>query len=250
MKRIFITILFLLLLIPIFAHSQELPESRLVNQFGKGCSEIISRDYDYFLAELQKLPNSKGYIIFNGEDSNEGTNIKYINHLAKNYPAFRGFNSDRIVFVREKNLNKMKVEFWIVPMGAKPPEIENLFQPKAISSTTRFQKTYAGLSKFPDSNEHFVNSFYEFEGCDFAPNLQDFAEVLKNDENLTGYLIVYGSKNQSKKKIKTFALKQLVNKFNVPKKRLKTIYGENQEESEIELWFVPKGEKPPIADKS
>jgi hypothetical protein len=36
-----------------------------------------------------------------------------------------------------------------------------------------------------------------------------------------------------------------VNNYKVPRNRLKTIYDGNREEPEIELWFVPKGNKPP-----
>ncbi len=247
MKNLFLKLSIVILFLTVGIYAQEKSEATLIDEFGKICSEDLMARYDNLLIQLQNEPSSKGYIIFNGENSQEGTNILYSGYVSKIYPSMRGYNLNRLVFIRGKNSDTMQTKFWIVPDGAKPPEIKNIFQSQKINSTTRFQETYAELFKYPDSGLSFVNGFYDL-GCNFAPNLQDFAKILLSDDNLTGYLIIYGSKKQAKK-IKNFSVKALVKTYKVPQKRLKTIYGERREEAEIEIWFVPNGDKPPTPNK-
>lgn len=243
LKKFLFTFIFLFIFPQIY-FAQEKPEAILINDFENNCSEIISLHYDNFLVELHNDPTSTGYIVFSGKVSQDGTNLRYIRHLSVNYPRFRGFDVNRIILIRGENQDKMQVQFWKVPFGAKPPEVNKNFEIKKISSTKMFQKTYAELAKFlPNSiNEEFVDSFYWFEGCDFAPNLSDFAKDLSEDGNLTGYLVIYATKKIAGK-IKNLALKELTEKHKISPDRLKTIYGGRKQKSEMELWFLPKGEK-------
>ncbi len=69
-----------------------------------------------------------------------------------------------------------------------------------------------------------------------------------------GNLIVYTKFGKGKTRanqISNFAVKDLVRNFKIPRNRLKTLFGGNREEPEIEFWLVPKGDVPPklIPDK-
>ncbi len=221
------------------------PEAVLINEFENACSEIIALHYDSFLVELHNDPTSTGYIVFNGEESQDGTNLRYIQHLSFSYPRFRGFNANRVILIRGENQSKMRIQFWKVPPEANLPEVEKNFENEKISSTKRFQKTYAELTKLPGSKkEELVDGFYAFEGCDFAPNLKDFAKILSENDNLTGYLVIYAAKKKAKK-IQDFVIKNLTVNHKIPKNRLKIISGGKSEEPIIELWFVPKTDAPP-----
>ncbi len=228
-----------------FCFAQEKPEAVLINDFENACSEIIALHYDNFLVQLFNDPTSTGYIVFNGEESQNGNNLRYIRHVSFNYPRFRGFDPYRIVLIRGENQGKMRIQFWKVPFGADMPEVEKNFEAGKILSTQRFQKTIAELAKLPGfKKEELIDGFYAFEGCDFAPNLKDFAKVLSEDDDLTGYLIIYAAKKNAKK-IQDFVMKNLTVNHKIPKNRLKIISGGKSEEPIIELWFVPKTDVPP-----
>lgn len=246
MKNVFAGTVLLLLAISLTAFSQEKPEAQLIDEFGRICSEDLMARYDGFLIRLQNDPSAAGYIVLHGENSQEGSNILYADFLTKIYPERRGYASERIVFVRGENLDALKTLFWIVPAGAEPPDVENLFEPKKTVSSERFQKTAAEIFKY-DSGEDFINGFYEL-GCDFAPNFKDFTKKLLENEKLKGYLIIHAKKNKAEK-IEKIARKNLTGIYKVPKNRLKIIYGEKLEDPEIELWLVPEGEKPPVTEK-
>lgn len=217
----------------------------LINEFENNCSEIIALHYDNFLVELSNDPSSAGFIVFNGEEAQDGTNLRYIRHLSFNYPRFRGFDQNRITLIRGENLSKMRIQFWKVPSGADIPKVEKTFEAEKILSTQRFQKTYANLMKISGSEkEELVDGFYASEGCEFAPNLEDFAKVLSENDELTGYLIIYADK-KNEKKLKKFVIKNLSENYKIPQNRLKIISGGKNDEPIIELWFVPKNGVPP-----
>ncbi len=244
MKNQLFKFTFIILILSFSVYSQNTNEVKLIDELGKPCSEDLSARYDSFLTELQNTPNSKGYIIFNGEISQEGTNLRFI-EILKRHLEFRKFDENRIVLIRGENLKDMNIQFWLMPNDSNPPKVEKLYSNEKITSPKMFQRIVAEFNKNYGNENEFFDSFSGNWGCDFAPNLKDYAEVLKSYNNLTGYIIIYGSKTQSKKRIKNFAVKQLITKYKIAKNRLRTVYGENREESEIELWFVPKGDIDP-----
>ncbi|MCW5960822.1 MAG: hypothetical protein KIS76_11730 [Pyrinomonadaceae bacterium] len=91
-------------------------------------------------------------------------------------------------------------------------------------------------------NEEFVDGFYAFEGCEFAPNLKDFAAILSQEKDLNGYLVIRAKKNIARK-INSLALEELTKTFKISPKRLKIVFGDETEDSELELWLVPQGEE-------
>ena len=91
-------------------------------------------------------------------------------------------------------------------------------------------------------------------GCEFNSNRYGFAKTLLLDIDLKGYwlkgiLIIYPKFGKTKNcagKIADFSLQELLKMFNIPLNRLKTIYGGDRQETEIESLFVPIATKPPI----
>lgn len=227
---------------------QEIPKAALFDEFRGICSEEFMARYDGYIVSLYKDPNSMGYILFYGDESAEGTNLNYINAV-KNYTNLRRYDSARIVVIRGANQAETKIQFWLVPAGANPPNPEIKFATKEISTTTRFDKNWADFYKdFDGKTVIYSDGFYDL-GCGFAPNLNAFSETLLSNPNLTGYLVLYtefGKGAKRAKQVAAVAITDLVKNHKIPRSRLKTIYGGNREEPEIELWFVPKGEKPPI----
>lgn len=217
----------------------------LIDQY---CSEILALELDLFITELNKLPDSKAYVLFYGKNSQEGKNLLYSKVPQKYLVNSRGFSDDRIITLRGENKDKMVIQFWIVPSGSEPPTIGKNFVKEKINSTTLFDKSWTDWHKW-NGTEWTIYSFSFAEwGCEMDVNMKAFAESLHSQPDLTGYLVVYTKfgkgKNQAKKVI-DFAVKDLTRQHKVPLEKLKTIYGGNRTEPELELWLVPNGNKPP-----
>ncbi|CAN5327366.1 hypothetical protein BH10ACI1_BH10ACI1_21000 [soil metagenome] len=240
-------ILFILVSIAFFqiGFGQEKPEARKLFEFGKICSEELMAGYDSFYIELNNDPSSTGYIVFYGDEF-EGRNLNFIAYLTLNYPQKR-FDKSRIVLVRGENQAEMKIQFWLVPNGVNPPKPETEFIEQKFASTFLFDKNWADFNRDYGSLDIYSNNFYDL-GCEFSPNVGAFAKILLSNSELTGYLIIYTKFGKGKKygnRIASFAISDLISNYKVPRNRLKTIYGGNREEPQIELWFVPKGDQPP-----
>jgi len=227
---------------------QENLKAELVDEFGKLCSEDLMARYDGLLIQLENNPNTAGYIVFYGDSELEGRNLNFITYLRDIFPNSRKIDKTRLNVLRGKNRDKMHIQFWIVPGRANSPTPQGEFIKEKISSTTLFDKNWADLYRLYDGRlEIYSDSFLDL-GCEFSPNVSKFAETLISNPELTGYLIVYTKFGKGIKRgnqVVNFAVRDLVRNHKVPQNRLKTIYGGNREEPEIELWFVPKGDKPP-----
>ena len=226
--------------------AQETPLAHLVDGFGKPCSEDLMARFDNYFMQLNNDPTATGYIVFYGDESMEGTNLNFIKYLTKIYPN-RRFDKTRLSLLRGENRDAMKIQFWIAPAGANPPKVEKEFADEKIASTKLFDKNWADFNKWSGKLDIYNDGFFDL-GCDFSPNREAFAKTLFSNPNLTGYLVVYTKFGKGKTyadKVSNFAVKDLIKNFKIPRNRLKTLFGGNREEPEIEFWLVPKGNIPP-----
>jgi hypothetical protein len=229
--------------------AQEKTEALLIDEFDKLCSEEVMARYDSFLGELGNNPSAMGYFVFYGDAQREGGNLNFIAFLKDIYPDSRRFDKTRLAVVRGANRPQMHVQFWVVPPGAEAPTPEKEFLREKINSTKIFDKNWADFYKdYGGTTEIYSSSFLEL-GCEFAPNVREFAKILLADAELTGYLVVYTKFGKGAKRgnqVAAFAVNDLVKNYKAPRSRLRTIYGGSREKPELELWLVPKGDKPPV----
>lgn len=243
-RKIFLVFITLLALFQI-CFGQEKPEAKQIAEMGKICSEDLMARLDNFFIQLNNEPTALGYIIFHGGIT-EGRNLQLINYMTNFYPT-RRFDKSRLLLLRGENREEECTQFWIVPAGATPIKPETEFTEIKYASTSLFDKSWANFNKTSGKLDIYENGFYDL-GCDFSPNRNEFAKVLLSNPALTGYLLIYTEFGKSKKygdKIAKFALNELTKQHKVPANQLKTIYGGNREQPEIEFWIVPKGEQSP-----
>lgn len=243
LKQIIPTVLLLIFCNKIF-FAQETAKAELIAEFPKVCSEELMSVYDGFMSELQNNPTATGYFVFYGNESAEGRNLNYIDFILHNYPRMRRYDRSKISLVRGENQSEMKVQFWIVPNGANLPKPDKEFVRQKITKTTRFDRNWADFHKWFGEKQIYADSFYNL-GCEFNPNVTQYANILLAEKNLTGYLVVYGNNKKRAEKVGKFAVNDLVKINKVTRNRLKIIYGGKSEEPQIELWLVPKDDKPP-----
>jgi hypothetical protein len=229
--------------------SQETNKAVLIDEFGKLCSEDFMARADQFYIHLQNDPNAIGYIVFTGDRKFEGRNVYWVNAMTVWYPRIMKRDLSRIVLVRGENQDDMKVQFWLVPAGATPPKPDKEFKPSVITETILFDRGWADLHL--DESKHleiYSNGFFD-NGCEFPPNVGALARTLLENPDLTGYLITYTKFGRGARRgiqVGRFAVNNLGKEHKIPRKRLKMIYGGSRKQAEVELWLVPKGQKPPI----
>lgn len=203
------------------ANSQEPPKAVLVDEFGILCSEELMARYDYFVGKLATHPSSKGLLILYGDRTSEGRNLSLYQYVNSFYPQVRQFKNLNLEFVRGIDQAETKVQFWIIPAGAGDPRPIETYKPLPVTSTTRYEL-----------------------GCDFAPNNVGFVDLLKKNRSLTGFLVIYTEFGKGKShgdRVAKFAINKLLKNFRISRTRIKTIYGGNRINPEIELWLVPDG---------
>jgi hypothetical protein len=231
--------------------SQEAPKAILIDEFGKICSEDFMARYDNFLIQLQNAPTAKGYFIFYGDRNVEGRNVNYINAFRAWYPAIHRFDASKLIVLRGDDRDEMHVQLWVVPAGAEPPKPDKDYVRATIVETVLYDRNWADFYNGIEGKgplEIYSNGFFDL-GCEFAPNVGGFAKTLFENTELIGYLITYtkfGRGVMRGTQVGQFAINALVKNYKVPRKRLKLIYGGNRKEPEIELWLVPKDQKPPV----
>lgn len=243
MKRNYGCLAFLLLSVfAQFCFSEQI-ESKpiLVDEIeGKLCGDPWKSRLDNFAVSLYNEPNKHGYIIFYGI-SDEGENQQYLRFFKSYLLEARGISKNRLLILRGKNREKMRVELWIAQNGleVKPNE-----QYKFDGYSTPMIFSKSGLANNGSYDDYEVG----LEG-DFCSGFRvlEFADILKENPNLSGYLVIYtkfGKGTKTADKGARYALRDL-RKIKAPLERIKTVYGGNRQEAEIELWLVPEGHKLP-----
>lgn len=129
---------FLFLLSLVFSVSAQNMEARKIHELGDFTCEDIKVRLDYFALEIRNFPTAKGFIIsYEGKHSFYSNTKKsyvfrlpkfgessFINQKTMDYLFLtRGLPKDKVLFINGGFREKYTLEFWIVPRGAKSPEI-------------------------------------------------------------------------------------------------------------------------------
>lgn len=176
--------------------------------------------------------NAKEVIIVYGDERGKATRYAY--YVKGWLVNFRRVPAQFISAYYGGYSKEPKMEVWIVPNGAKEPQLNSVNEEK---DATKFDGYYYFTDYCPDERE---------------PALELFAEELKLNPNSTGYIIVYrGDKEAAlpltlrQARRKAVKDKKFLIKLGVEDSRIFTIDGGNGEQSYAELWTVPSGAKPP-----
>lgn len=204
---------------------QEKPTARKIDEFGKlNCEDFWAR-IDSFHNELLSQPTSIGYAVINRNSQNKD-DVKL--GLLRRNQTFGllekrlGNNRFRVV---KKDSEDFSIELWVVPLGAEIP----------------FEFDENWKTDFPQFLKPKVYT-RTWENGDICPNVSliSFAEMLLNDKNLSGNIVVFTQTkkqfNQSKKEV----LDNFAKNYNIPANRFRTFFINDQPFEGIEYWLVPK----------
>jgi hypothetical protein len=209
------------------------------------CTEDAKSRMDAFMIELQQRPGAIGYVIANADRSIPGRFQKYFKNFQWHI-GYRRFDTDRIKFYRAPDGGSMRFDYWISIDGISKPELPPPYRSAAIVEPTLYDSS-AIISITKDGVE-FGFGFETVEPCDWGLNLFDFAMVLNSDPNLQAYLIASAA-NRTRANFVRRALRltstTLSLEHGIPARRIETIFAGIRKGDEMQLWLVPKGNKPP-----
>lgn len=238
---------------PIASSTRELP--RKFDEFGDILLTDLKARWDNLLVELNREPESVGYVVFyRSRRDGPGVTARQLS-VARSYMVrVRGFSDDRLVTLDGGTAANLVQEFWIGPRGAEPPRRADAFPQMPIDFTV--------TSKFDDS---YYNGADDEDG-QIGDSLPAFAKVLEQNPTVGGYIIVYPHYYAEREEIRGYDVrsvsrdsaslvrwimndirKRMTREFGIPRARLRIINGGHRKVRSVELWLVPKGERPPLA---
>lgn len=240
MKKIFTLLFVIVLAQPVFAQNPK--EAFKVAEFetpGAGCDEYFRTVY--LLEEMEKYEGSRGLIVVYSGDNKKrfGSVLAYVSGAKKYLPTWMRIPTDKISFVIAEGKNLFNKEFWLVPKGAKFPDIKP-FEFDWSKLKEKYYFSYTCLDCEPDY------PFLSFS----QPGLEEYTEVLKKNDNFQGvieiYMKNYGTQKERLKEAQKYAAeyRQMLTKdYRVDNEQI-TIRLKKSTETEstatANLYIVPK----------
>ena len=141
----------------------------LVDEYMRVTEEEIQARLDSFFIQLGNDPTAQGYII------NSGTNrdISRREAAIRQFIAARKFDAARITIVRNTSISEIHTQVWLVPAGAKLPEI-GVTTLRAAQSVDEYGAVNPG---------------------EMTARMDAFAASLNNDPEARGYIVFYRDRN-------------------------------------------------------
>ena len=221
------------------------PVATRFDQFGKVGHCDLGARLDNFAIQLQNTRGSKANIIAYGPEGEGPGTGRYFLELIKDYFVnVRGFKPNRVKTIyggRNTDLTQPVIELWIVPKGAASPEPQ-----KHETHLDSFKGLFADEAARDD-----LGLYYLDEMGPGIPGTTDasFADILNEQKNATGYIVVYSGEDSTPGEWRRIAQSQIdhFKAFKLEANRFKMIFGGHQKESRLQLWISPDG-APPVPD--
>jgi len=221
------------------------PKATRFDQFGKlGHCDLGAR-LDNFAILVQNTRGSQATIISYGPDGEGPATGKYMLELIEDYLVnVRGFNPSRVTTIyggRNTDPTQPVIELWLTPKGAASPEPQ-----KYETHLESFQ----GLFVDEAASDNF-DMYWEDEMGPGIPGTTDasFADILHQQKNATGYIVVYSGEDLTPGAWRRIAQSQIdyFKAFKLEANRFKMIFAGHQKETRLQLWISPDG-APPVKD--
>lgn len=225
---IFAAVIILFILFQI-ASGQEKTSAVLFDELqSENCESYWAR-IDAFFSELQREPQTKGFVVIYGEENELLENLNY-ERWTSGITNFRGFDGNRIKVVRGVLGENRKIQFWKAPNEKEIPLL------KKGSWSYRFSNS---IKPFIFTDRNYYNN-----NCPSSPSAEKYyADVLLTNTSARGHLVIRGKTNKIMRKIEKEVLNDLINDYKVPPARLKVFYVKDKKfqglEAGVKFWFVP-----------
>lgn len=241
LNKISISVFFILLSqIYISAQSKIVPQ---INAYLFDNTSYIRADMsenpriDRAVSEIKNQPGAKLAIIAYGLP---GLAIRRMNAVVKHQTQSHGVSENQLVDLYGGYEAGLRFELWVVPKGAEVPEV------KSDLPSDAYIYDRINVEEGEPSND-----------LDFPRPIDGFGRFLQNNTDANAYLVYYSSHNENFPVSVKYARKKanqtkmmLIRKFNVKTSNIFSVLGGSNDYGTVELWFVPKGAKPPTTSKN
>ena len=213
-----------------------------LDEFGPlGHCDLTAR-LDNLAIAIETTRGAKAHII---SYAPPGVGERFLELLKDYLVNTRGLLPGRIKTIyggRNTDLTHPKFELWIVPRNATPPE------PQKHETNV---ETFKGLFADDPAWDHLDIQGEEEMGPGIGRTTDaSFADILNQQKNAVGYLVVYSGEDAVPGASKRIAQRQIdyLKGFNLEPGRVNVIFGGHQKETRLQLWILPKDAPPPVRD--
>jgi hypothetical protein len=221
------------------------PKATRFDQFGKAGHCDLGARLDNFAIQIQNTRGSQAAIIAYGPDGEGPATGKYFLDLIEDYFVnSRGLSPNRVKTIyagRNTDPTEPAIELWVVPKGAALPEPQ-----RHETHLESFQGLFADQAASDDFDQYYEDEM----GPGIAGTTDaSFADILQQQKNATGYVVVYSGEDLTPGGWRRLAQNQIdyFKAFKLEASRFKMIFGGHQKETRLQLWISPDG-VPPVKD--
>jgi hypothetical protein len=209
-----------------------LPKARMTDEFrtgGSNCEEGFAR-LDSFFVELNSNPMDTGLIVLYNDTRDTRAASRREKQL-RNHFTFRRFDLARVRFIHGEARDKGTTQFWMVPIGADMPNIEEAAAGKSAVTTAATQP-YLYAADYSDGVPGCFGNLYDVE---------EYAKVLRSEPNSTARIVI-SQTSQAKYRTKVREIVAELARYGIARRRIVTVYKyvrPNRLLELTELWIVP-----------
>ena len=225
------------------------PRPKSFDSYGAINSEDALARLDNFAVELQKRPDSVGYIVSHGPEGEGSGTGKHLLRISRDYLVnSRGIEPNQVETVyagRYKNPVDVFTQLWIVPFGSIPPE------PRRYSN-----KLKAVTGKFADG-EGWDGEQDGLSGPYFGNvTVAALAERLRNQPNSVAYIVAFTHRDATPgtwRRVAKMAATDL-QAHGIQTDRIKILFGgttkpegdDYPERAKLQYWILAANAPPPL----
>lgn len=217
------------------------------DEFGQVGHCDLGARMDNFAISLQNTPGARAAMIVYGPDGDGPRTGRKVLEMLKDYLVnFRGIAANQIETIyggRNSDLHQSKAELWLVPQGAPLPRPQ-----KHETNIETFQGLFADE---PAADDFGILYFDEVGPGIGAASDASFADMLRQQKNAVGYIVVYSGEDLTPGAWRKLGQKEIDNfksAFDLETSRFKLIFGGQEEKTHIQYWILPNNAPPPVPD--
>jgi hypothetical protein len=209
--------------------AQESPKAILTDEYETLTCEMTISTIDSFFSELSRHSGATGLVVLTSPPEQKHR-AAFRQAIIEYQTKWRQFDGARFRFLRAKSNGEPKVQFWLIPSGAQPPDVPNVDMSYAL----------------PRSLKPFLLGLATKFGSVACPNVNEakiFAMFLKGNPSARGNIVVRDkSLGQARTKARIF-VSRFQQRYGIRANRLRTfparlIQPSNVDEAIVEYWYL------------
>ena len=232
----------LVLITGLSAHVAAQKTATKFDEFGRvGHCDVTAR-LDNLAIQLQNTPKADAHIIAYAPPGQGERLLEIIKDYLINTRGLRAKQIKTTYGGRNSDLNEARIELWIVPQNAAPPETQ--------THETKVETFTGRLLHSPAGDDFGVDVPAEMGPGIGGTTDASFVDILNQQKNAIGYVVVYSGEDMTPGAWRIIAQNKIdyLKEYNLESDRVKVIFGGHRKETELELWVLPKNAPPPVRE--